>query len=205
MPPKKQIFQFKILLGEIEPYIWRSIQIPSTCTFWDLHVAIQDVMGWNHHYYEFKCKNRKGKMQYYGISTEEDVYMQEMLGLSKILPGGKHQISSLVVSTMTPPFVATYDLRDGWYPLVILESVLPVEEGVSYPRCIDGGRASPPENCGGPTGYLKMLGILRDPEATTYNSTREKLDSMHAGPFDPEKFVPSEVKFGDPKERFQER
>ena len=32
MPPKKQIFQFKILLGEIEPYIWRSI-VPSEVKF----------------------------------------------------------------------------------------------------------------------------------------------------------------------------
>ena len=73
----------------------------------------------------------------------------------------------------------------------------------TYPRCIDGGRASSPENCGGPTGYLKMLSILRVPEASTYKSTRKKLDAIQAGPFDPEKFVPSELKFGDLKERYK--
>lgn len=29
-----------------KPPIWRRIQVPETYTFWDLHVAIQDVMGY---------------------------------------------------------------------------------------------------------------------------------------------------------------
>ncbi|MBN1830696.1 MAG: hypothetical protein JW896_01135 [Deltaproteobacteria bacterium] len=38
------IYQFKIELAEIEPTIWRVIQVPSKYTFWDFHVAIQGVM-----------------------------------------------------------------------------------------------------------------------------------------------------------------
>jgi len=30
----------------IEPPIWRRIEIPETYSFLDLHIAIQDVMGW---------------------------------------------------------------------------------------------------------------------------------------------------------------
>ena len=44
---------------------------------------------------------------------------------------------------------------------------------------------------------------LRDPEASAYKSTRKKLDSMQAGPFDPEKFKASEVMFNDPQGRFK--
>ena len=40
------VLQFHIELLEIEPKIWRRIQIPSKYSFWDLHVAIQDSMGW---------------------------------------------------------------------------------------------------------------------------------------------------------------
>lgn len=40
------IYQFKITLKEITPSIWRRIQVPSQCSFWDLHVALQDAMGW---------------------------------------------------------------------------------------------------------------------------------------------------------------
>ncbi len=40
------LFQFKITLQEIQPAIWRRIQVPAKQSFWDLHVAIQDAMGW---------------------------------------------------------------------------------------------------------------------------------------------------------------
>lgn len=47
MPRKfNQVYQFKITLKELEPLIWRQIQVPEAYSFWDLHVAIQDAMGW---------------------------------------------------------------------------------------------------------------------------------------------------------------
>jgi hypothetical protein len=39
------VYQFKVTLCEIEPPIWRRIQVPGKYNFWDLHVAIQDAMG----------------------------------------------------------------------------------------------------------------------------------------------------------------
>ena len=41
-----QVYQFKIALKGLEPLIWRQIQVPETYSFWNLHVVIQDVMGW---------------------------------------------------------------------------------------------------------------------------------------------------------------
>jgi hypothetical protein len=38
------VLQFRIELMEIEPAIWRCIQVPSKYSFWDLHVAIQDSL-----------------------------------------------------------------------------------------------------------------------------------------------------------------
>ena len=54
-----EIFQFKIVLEpeSNNPPIWRRIQVPSVYTFYDLHVAIQNAMGWNDehlHYFEIK-------------------------------------------------------------------------------------------------------------------------------------------------------
>ena len=43
---KKCVYQFKITLQGIQPVIWRRIQVPTNYSFWDLHVAIQDSMGW---------------------------------------------------------------------------------------------------------------------------------------------------------------
>jgi hypothetical protein len=41
-----RIYQFKVELKGITPLIWRRIQVPENYSFWDLHVAIQDAMGW---------------------------------------------------------------------------------------------------------------------------------------------------------------
>jgi len=40
------IFQFKVTLRSVKPPVWRRVQVPCKYTFWDLHVAIQDAMGW---------------------------------------------------------------------------------------------------------------------------------------------------------------
>jgi len=50
-----RVYQFKITLKNISLPIWRRIQVPESYSFWDLHVAIQDVMAWlDYHLHEFK-------------------------------------------------------------------------------------------------------------------------------------------------------
>jgi len=51
----KHVYQFRIDLKDIRPPIWRRIQVPENYTFWDLHVAIQNAMGWeDYHMHEFQ-------------------------------------------------------------------------------------------------------------------------------------------------------
>ena len=55
----KRIYQFKIELEGITPTIWRRIQIPEGYSFWDLHVAIQDAMGWlDYHLHLFLIRRK---------------------------------------------------------------------------------------------------------------------------------------------------
>lgn len=42
----KAVHQFLIVLSGIDPLVWRRIQVPESYSFRDLHVAIQDAMGW---------------------------------------------------------------------------------------------------------------------------------------------------------------
>ncbi|MGD0886435.1 MAG: hypothetical protein ABSA46_16460 [Thermodesulfovibrionales bacterium] len=41
----ERVYQFKITLKGIKPLVWRRLQVPETCAFGDLHVALQDAMG----------------------------------------------------------------------------------------------------------------------------------------------------------------
>ena len=96
--------------------------------------------------------------------------------------------------TMETPYGEyIYDFGDYWEHTILLEMVTSLDEGATYPRCIEGERASPPEDCGGVGGYLEMLEVLEDPEDEEYQETVEWL----AKDFNPEKFNPEDVVFRD--------
>ena len=51
---ENNIYQFKITLCEIEPKIWRRIQVPGNYNFHKFHLAIQHAMGWtDSHLHQF--------------------------------------------------------------------------------------------------------------------------------------------------------
>jgi hypothetical protein len=45
-PKSDCVHQLLIVLADSDPLIWRRIQVPASYSFWDLHIAIQDAMGW---------------------------------------------------------------------------------------------------------------------------------------------------------------
>lgn len=48
-----------------------------------------------------------------------------------------------------------YDFCDVWMHDVRVEQITAVEAGRPYPRCVDGQRAGPPEDCGGAGAFLE--------------------------------------------------
>ncbi len=92
-----------------------------------------------------------------------------------------------------------YDFGDNWRHRVELEEILPREKGVDYPRCIDGRRACPTEDCGGVWGYENFLEIINNPAHEEYE---ERLNWV-GGKFDPEYFNIKDVTFDDPDERWK--
>ena len=177
------VFQFKITLKGISPIIWLKIQVPSKYSFWDLHVAIQDSMGWfDCHLHAFRLKRPHGqKMLEIGIPADDfdDI---------EILPGWDELVANYFIE---PGKTAEYeyDFGDSWHHEILFEGILLKEKGLKYPVCIDGQRACPPEDCGGIWGYENLLEILRDPNHEKYESMMEWLSGWY-GKYDPEAFYP---------------
>jgi hypothetical protein len=64
------------------------------------------------------------------------------------------------VTKKNPIFLYEYDFGDSWNHELILEDIR--DNNLSSPSlfCLDGERACPPEDCGGPFGYAELLGII---------------------------------------------
>lgn len=188
------VYQFNIVLQEVAPPIWRTIQVPGTYSFWDLHVAIQDAMGWlDYHLHLFRV-NRPGSGYAVPIGIpDEDAFE----GDEPILPGWEIPITSYFAhSGMVAQY--EYDFGDGWEHEVTLEAIVPRQKGTRYPRCIAGERACPPEDCGGVGGYESLFAVMGDPSHEEYDSMLEWL----GGRFEPERFNAGAVKFDDPAMRW---
>jgi len=57
----------------------------------------------------------------------------------------------------------TYDFGDGWEHGIVLEKGLPVDPNMTYPLCMGGAGACPPEDCGGIGEFYNLLEASRNP------------------------------------------
>ena len=184
--------QFLIVLPGTDPLVWRRIFVPEAYTFWDLHVAIQDAMGWmDAHLHEFEIVDPSGRLERIGIPLDD---------LDDVRPtaaGWEVPISKVLVQGMAP-MRYRYDFGDDWEHTVEFEGVEAADVG-RYPRCVAGAGACPPEDVGGTRGYADFLQIVRDPD----HPEQEAMLTWAGGAFDPNAFDPASVTFDDPRKRWR--
>jgi hypothetical protein len=164
------LFQFKITLLEITPPIFRQIQVPD-CTLGELHEIIQAGMSWeNCHLHRFIIDGER-----YGVPEPElKLKNEDKVILSQIVPKDGKGFR----------FIYEYDFGDGWMHEVIFEGCSPNKFGQNYPVCLDGSRAGPPEDVGGPYGYDEFLEAIADPKHERHGELLEWI----GGRFNPEQF-----------------
>ena len=168
------LFQFKITLLDIKPAIWRRIQIPD-CTLTNLHEYIQAAFGWaNYHLHQFEIDGE----WYSQPAPDGDDFDMDFEDETDVM------LSELIPKSGRPSrWIYEYDFGDGWQHEVLFEGFPPVEPRAKYPQCIEGERACPPEDCGGPWGYADYLAAIADPSHEEHEELLE-----WRGPFDPDTF-----------------
>lgn len=191
---KNMILQFKVLLKHIKPAIWRRIQVSDDITLRTFAVSLILAMGWkNSHLHEFIIDGK-----HYGMMTEE---AEDMLDEMPLEDETRYDLKSFTEEQLKQ-FIFLYDFGDGWKHEVEFEAVLAPEPRIFYPRCIDGKRNCPPEDCGGIGGYDDLVEKLKNPEDEEYEGLLEWL----GGKYDPEFFdldiINSTLKHTDAYERY---
>ena len=168
-----QIYQFKIILNNIKPAIWRRFQVKSDITLLRLHEVIQIVMDWtNSHLHQFRIKGR--------CYLPPDPYSEPS---PRDMDDAKVKMVD-VINTVGLKFIYEYDFGDSWEHSLTLEKIEPPEPGHRYPMCLAGKRACPPEDCGGVYGYEGFLKAISDPN----HEEHEMMMEWIGGEFDSEFF-----------------
>ncbi|NIM20840.1 MAG: hypothetical protein GTN64_00220 [Candidatus Latescibacteria bacterium] len=194
-PPKQRrrpsstsdlLIQLKISLIDIRPTIWRRIRIKD-CTLGDLHQHIQTAIGWEDcHLHEFIIDGER-----YGPPVEDifgfgdEINNESEVRLSDVLPKSGKQFR----------FQYVYDFGDEWRHEILFEGYPPLEKGMKYPVCVEGERAGPPEDVGGPWGYAEHLDALADPDHAQHEMLVEWLGSFDAEAFSVERTTKAMRKF----------
>jgi hypothetical protein len=176
------VYQLKITLKDIRPPIWRRVLAPRNITFHKLHKIIQAAFGWqDYHLFDFDFGDIVVHI------PAPDFSPGELYGDVEALNAKRTKIDGLL--TERGKCTYTYDFGDDWKHEIVLEKILPAEEGQRYPVCIDGARHRPPEDVGGVPGYeefLKAIGNPKHPEHDEYLVWAEK--DTGGRKFDPKYF-----------------
>lgn len=181
----------KITLVESNPLIWRRVIVPAEITFKSLHEVIQFSMGWlNNRLYDFNVNEEKlritcdeeaifeyerySKMK---LTTKNDPYgfIAKMIEITPKLSTNV-KIDNYLTKWKTIEYV--YDFGDYWKHDITLEEVVDNYE-YSYPICIEGEGACPPDDVGGISGYEQFLEVMNDKNHPKYDGLKAWAENQH--------------------------
>ena len=159
--------RLRVTLQGIQPAIWREIEIPSRATLRDLHEVLQSAFGWEGaHLWLFKVAGESFAPPELEFERARD---DRRVRLSEALPAVGAEGRYL------------YDMGDSWSHRIEVRAIEP--DGGTTPRCLDGARAAPPEDCGGVPGYELLLEALAGGGGADGAELRDNAEG-----YDPESF-----------------
>lgn len=149
MSAAPEVYQLKIRLLGISPMIWRRVLVPASTTLRELHGVLQVAMGWEgiHLFILDVYAVRYGSFELHAAKPDVPLYQ---FGFRE-----------------NDRFSYIYDMGDHWEHEIRVEAINPPPKK-SYPACVAGSGACPPEDCGGVHGYQE-----RRDEADGYDAWRD--------------------------------
>ncbi|MFA5924433.1 MAG: plasmid pRiA4b ORF-3 family protein [Methylococcaceae bacterium] len=183
------VFQLKVWLQEISPMVWRRLLVRSDSTIADLHYTIQIAIGWSDvHLNRFHIHGKD-----FGVYHD---------GGMRFADNPEEVVLSAFGFRTRERFIYEYDFGDEWLHEVRIEKRLPLDPKKTYPVCIDGKHAAPPEDFGGAQAYMQMRQELKYRSVFGDNGIDDDFDdendpeyerSEEDQPFDPDVFSRREV------------
>lgn len=168
-----KVLQFKITLKNAEPKIWRRFLAPANINFYELHLIIQNVMGWyNSHLHQFLYNQHRNIIGNPELMEQEGVMDESIFHIKDYFTEPQKKIDY------------EYDFGDGWMHELIFEKSINGEDGKFYPACFEGQGNCPPEDCGGVHGFSSLVQVMKSKKGKEYKEFKEWL----GGDYDQDEF-----------------
>ena len=169
------IVRADVRIADIEPPISRALELPKTLNLAQLHEVLQAAFGWtDSHLHQFTIGGLR-----YGAPEFDD----EQVADGRTFEATDVRLADFTFGGAPLSLIYEYDFGDGWRHELVLTEV-DRDEASTYPRCIAGTRAGPPDDCGGPWNYPDFVEALGDPR----HGRHEELRQWIGRKFDPERF-----------------
>lgn len=151
--PKKateRVLTLRLHVVGTSPQVWRRLVVKESMWLSRLHDSIQVVFDWfDYQTHAFNLDDQRFgnplKREALTIEDDRDVTLVD-------LDLEHHE-----------RFTYGYHFGEGWQVEIKLEKIGTAEKGISYPNCIGGERAGPPEDCGGLEAYHDMIACIKEP------------------------------------------
>lgn len=180
-PPTVHRLRVHIEVDEIEPPIWRRLELAGDLNLAELHDVLQTAMGWTDSHLHNFLASRDRRVP--PILTDFDEEEGDE-GLNE-----RDVRLDQVLQEVGDEFYYAYDFGDGWEHAIRLEEVVAYDDSLPRARLLAGSRACPPEDCGGAGGYADLVdAVIHGPRTA---DQRERL--AWAGDWDPEAFSMEET------------
>jgi Plasmid pRiA4b ORF-3-like protein len=156
-----EAYLIHVWIREIHPMLWRRFLVRSDCTLADFHVVLQIGFEWtDFHLHRFRIRKK-------------DYAVPRLGGLACAHDARELKLADLHFR-INERFLYEYDFSDLWQHQVWIEKRLQIATSRSYPLCVGGQWAGPPEACGGPKAFLER-------RAAAPCRVRELLDDLLEG------------------------
>ncbi len=163
------IARVRIELREIEPTLWRRVDVPLTSTLLALHNIIQITVGWtDSHLFDFVVGDRV----YSEIVPDDELFGRTVYNAAGI------RLRTLI-DRGVKRLLYVYDFGDNWRHDIIIEEIRDGEADVDYPAFVAGKRRCPPEDVGGVSGFMQFLEAALNP----LHDEHEEMLAWYGKPF----------------------
>jgi hypothetical protein len=126
----------RVVLLKVRPLVARLISVPDDLSLEELHDVLQLVLGWSGQaFYNFRIHGQEiGRRRHLRTHLLREFQLRRR-----------------------EKFLYTYDFLDLWEWEIRVLDIEPGRAEAWRPRCLAGRAATPPEECGGPRGYMRIL------------------------------------------------